>query len=79
MNALATFWAIIIVWVFQAGVTYAGFTVLKNQMAETMRWQKEHEKQDNARFFMVVGMVATYFPKDDKEEILSVIRDFAKL
>lgn len=71
-------WAIIGAWVFQAGVTYAGFLILKGQMLEALLWQKDHGKADDSRFMLIVGMFATYVPDDRRHEIMDLIREFAK-
>lgn len=77
MNTV-TFWAILAVWIFQAGVTYAGFLILKNQMAEAILWQRTHGKEDDRRFLLVVGMFAVYVPDDKRTEIMDLIKEFAK-
>lgn len=73
-----TFAIIIIAWVFQAGVNYAGFLILKSQMAAALAWQLEHGKSDDNRFMLVIGMFATYVPDGGRDKIMELIKEFTK-
>lgn len=77
MSNLA-FAVIIIAWVFQAGVNYAGFLILKSQMAASLAWQQQHGRSDDNRFMLVIGMFATYVPNDGREKIMELIKEFTK-
>lgn len=77
MSNLA-FWAIIIVWVFQAGISYAGFLVLKGQMAATLKWQETHGRADDNRFLLIIGMFATYVPNEGRDKIMDLITKFTE-
>ena len=69
---------IIVAWIFQAGVNYAGFLVLKGQMASSLQWQRDHGRADDNRFMLVIGMFATYVPAEGRDKIMELIKEFTK-
>lgn len=73
-----TFAIVIAAWIFQAGLNYAGFLLLKSQMAQTLRWQETHGRADDNRFLLVIGMFATYVPNDGRDKIMDLIAKFTE-
>lgn len=78
-------WIAIVVWVFQAGIFYAGMKALRdglsklekahNENADAVRNKiEQHDKQDDKRFLALVAVLVATAPVDQKELVASLLR-----
>lgn len=79
-------WIAVAVWVFQAGVFYAGMRTLRdgltklekahNDNAEAVRGKLEsHDKKDDRRFLALVAVLVATAEAEQREVVASLLRN----
>ncbi len=81
MTPGATITAILVVvgWIFQAGVIYAGFKGLRKDADDNRTWQNDHETIDRKRFLLTIGALAAIATKEQQFAIADLLKGAADL